>query len=67
MIHIQFNDETILLQKNCSVAELLMQKKFLDNYFAVALNRHFVARTQYDTTFLQEGDIIELIFPMQGG
>lgn len=35
--------------------------------FAVALNGHFVPRSECMTTELKEGDSIELLSPIQGG
>jgi sulfur carrier protein len=67
MLNIRLNDKMILLNPPCSLAELLAQQNYTENYFAVAINRHFIPRSQYKTTFLKEGDVIELVLPMQGG
>ena len=67
MIRIRINDEVILINKQCSLTELLIQQNYLENNFAVALNRHFVARDHYASTFFKEDDIIELVEAMQGG
>jgi sulfur carrier protein len=67
MIIIQFNGETMTLNNSCSIAELLTQKNCPTEHCAVALNRHFIPRTRYATTFIQAGDAIELVAPMQGG
>lgn len=67
MIHVHFNDELIFLDDNYSLAEFLIQKNYTKDYFAVAVNRQFIARSQYSVTFLKDEDVIDLISPMQGG
>jgi len=46
--------------------DLLNQHNKSHNY-AVAVNRQFVARSQYAQTILKEQDQIDIIQPMQGG
>lgn len=67
MIHVQFNGERVSLENACTVTDLLAHKNCLGNYFAVSINRHFLSRNHYASAFLNEGDVVELIFPMQGG
>ncbi len=64
---IHLNDETILVDNQLSLQELVDQQNYLENNFAVALNRHFIARNQSATTLFKEGDAIELVAPMAGG
>ena len=35
--------------------------------FAVALNGNFVGKTDYQQTSLNQGDSIDVLFPIQGG
>jgi len=35
--------------------------------FAVALNQEFVGKSQYQTTAVNKGDSIDILFPIQGG
>lgn len=35
--------------------------------FAVALNGHFIGKTDYQHTHVNQGDSIDLLFPIQGG
>jgi sulfur carrier protein len=67
VIKVIFNDETISLDENQSLAELLVSRGYSDLHFAVAINRCFVPRINHRNTILQEGDVIEMISPMQGG
>lgn len=67
MMSIRLNNEVIKILKNQSLLHLLTEKGYTNNRYAVALNHHFVPRTQHAKTFLQENDAIEIIVPMQGG
>lgn len=35
--------------------------------FAVALNGDFVSKADYDTTFVKNGDSVDILLPIQGG
>lgn len=35
--------------------------------FAVALNGDFVSKEDYDTTFVKNGDSVDILLPIQGG
>ncbi|MBS0289555.1 MAG: sulfur carrier protein ThiS [Proteobacteria bacterium] len=67
MMHIQINDAVIEVEKGDSLAKVLEQNGVVMGCYSVALNRSFVPRIHYTTTFLCEGDIIDIIIPMQGG
>lgn len=67
MINVQFNAETIFLEGSDSLADILSKQGYSDAHFAVAINRCFIPRCLHADTFLQDGDIIEIISPMQGG
>lgn len=38
-----------------------------DTTFAVALNSEFIGRDEYQTTTINQGDSIDVLFPIQGG
>lgn len=67
MIKIYLNAEQRILQNPTSLMEALTEWGYSDNFFAIAINRNFIPHSQYQTTFLQEGDTIEVVTPMQGG
>lgn len=67
MINIKLNENTISVAKNISLKEILMQTQHSDTGYAVAINKTFVPRSQHATTFLAEGDQIDIVSPMQGG
>ena len=67
MINVILNHEKITLERNQSLVEVLKQFGFTSAYFAVAINQCFVPRAKYTTTLLNEGDVIDIVSPMQGG
>ena len=67
MITITFNNQTLHLEKLLTLHDLLQKKGYHQPYFAITLNQHLIPRAHYANTFLNEGDQIELITPMQGG
>ena len=50
----------------CTVARLL-HTRGSSRGVAVAVNDAFVPRAQYDTRELRDGDVVEIVAPMQGG
>lgn len=67
VINIQFNDNEVLVKKNNSLSEILELNGYVNGCYSIALNYHFVPRIYYSTTFLSEGDVVDIITPMQGG
>lgn len=67
MITIRFNEALYQLERGRSLKDILSHEGYESPYFAVAINKQFVPRTDYVTTFLQEGDCVEVVSPMQGG
>jgi sulfur carrier protein len=47
--------------------DVLAQEGYVEMMIAVARNRNFVSRGNYLSTFLDDGDEIEIVAPMQGG
>lgn len=67
MIQIQFNDETLKVEDETVLSTLLAKKNSLATGFAIAVNNDFIPRSQYETTYLKEGDNISVVVPMSGG
>jgi sulfur carrier protein len=65
MINICFNGQQQSVTAGCSIQQVTSH--LADKEFVIALNQHFIPRSQYSTTQLQEGDAIELLSPMAGG
>ena len=66
-MHIKLNNQSIPIQSSQSLAEFLVDQGYTQTHFAVALNQSFVPRSLYTQTYLQEGDCVETVAPMQGG
>ena len=64
---ITFNDQPTNLEGRCSLAQFVENHLRKDDTFALMLNKHFVPRSQYATTYLEEGDHLDTLLPMQGG
>lgn len=54
-------------QAPLNLYDLLAQNDAIEMMIAVAHNNVFVPKTQYKTTMLKDGDLIEIVAPMQGG
>ncbi|MES2142262.1 MAG: sulfur carrier protein ThiS [Pseudomonadota bacterium] len=67
MISIQFNQQSVKCKKHISLEQLLVQQGYSGDYFAVALNRHFIPKPNYRSVQIQEHDQVEIITAMQGG
>ena len=50
-----------------ALIDLLQTLGYTGDFFAVAVNRTVVPRTQYAATVLHEGNEVEILSPMQGG
>ncbi len=67
MKSIKFNHQTLNIENEITLAELLKAQGYTETHFAVAINQEFLPRAQYETTHLNENDSIEIVLPMQGG
>ncbi|GEM_PF-897745 len=67
-IQITLNREIIEIEneKN-NLLEILRAHDYCQEYIAIAINRVFVPKHLHATIFLQAGDVIDIISPMQGG
>lgn len=67
MITIHFQNKKLEIENTQPLSEILIHQGYTEGSFAVALNRNFVPRSAYATTYLSENDMVEIITPMQGG
>jgi sulfur carrier protein len=67
MTTIYLNNKSILLTEKYSLDSVLNENGYQEGSFAVSLNRSFVPRFKHADTYLNDGDRIEIILPMQGG
>ncbi|QXK92206.1 sulfur carrier protein ThiS [Neoehrlichia mikurensis] len=66
LINVKINNNSKTLPLNTTLSEVL------DNYnagisFAVALNNKLVPKAHYEGVYLKDGDVIDIVYPMQGG
>lgn len=64
---ILLNGKEIQLPQNLRLASALETWSYQPNTFAVAVNKVFIPRSQYQDTCLQDGDQIDIVTAMQGG
>lgn len=61
------NNEEILIEKEISLYELLISKNFDPSKVAVELNQKIVPKIEYETTFLKNSDVLEIVWFVGGG
>ena len=61
------NGSELDLPNALSLKDLLSEINTGEKSCAMALNGTFVSRENWDKTFLQSGDCVEIVIPMQGG
>lgn len=67
MITVQLSEKPYQVEKNSTLYDFLIRYHNRTDGYAVMLNQHFVPAAYHTKTLLYEGDIIEIITPMQGG
>jgi len=61
------NNEEIFIKKEISLYELLISKNFEPSKVAVELNQKIVPKIEYETTFLKNSDVLEIVWFVGGG
>lgn len=61
------NNEEILIEKEISLYELLISKDFEPSKVAVELNQKIVPKIEYETTYLKNSDVLEIVWFVGGG
>lgn len=67
MITVMLNQQPLKLENRLTLKTLLDQHGYFEDFLAVAINKKFIPRHQYLSTWLREGDFIEIVAPMSGG
>jgi sulfur carrier protein len=57
----EFGKETI------SVSEMLILKKFSFRMRIIKINEVLIAKDQYESTIISDGDIVQMLYLMSGG
>ncbi len=52
---------------NITVSEMLKLKKFSFRMRIIKINGHLIRKDEYDSTYLKEGDNVQMIYLMSGG
>jgi sulfur carrier protein len=61
------NREDELEGDTLSVSEMLVQKKFSYRMRIIKINGNLISKEKYDTTIINEGDDVQMIYLMSGG
>ncbi len=61
------NRDEKFVQETLSVSEMLLLKKFSFKMRIIKINGALVSKENYDTTFINEGDDVQMIYLMSGG
>ncbi|MGN7618731.1 MAG: sulfur carrier protein ThiS [Ehrlichia sp.] len=68
MITLIINGKAMSFEAELALNEILCMCGYnTDLPFAVAVNKNLVLRSQYSSTYLNNGDVIDVVYPMQGG
>ncbi len=65
---IHANGKEVLLEKELTVKELLSyQNVEMQDYVTVQINDEFIAREDFETLVVKDGDVVEFLYFMGGG
>lgn len=67
MITVSVNDEEKKIADQTCLSEALIAWGYAEGLFAVAINKTFVPRSQYEKTLLAAHYLIDIVAPIQGG
>ena len=66
-LKVLLNNQSIELATQSNLTTVLKTQGYQNQSFAVAINKTFIPKAQYDQVILKEGDDINIVTPMQGG
>jgi len=66
-IKVSVNGEIKEIFEDLNVKELIEALDYRTKGFAVAINTTFVAIESYEKTIINDGDMIDILAPVQGG
>ena len=67
MIKLKINSKSVVMPTPITVLELLQSKKVNVKFIGVAHNGTVLHKVDYKTTFLADGDTLEIVRPVGGG
>ncbi len=66
-ISVQFNEAHVIVGHNTTLTNFIALQGIENTHFIVAINDEIIPKSHYETTFLSDGDLIELVSPISGG
>jgi sulfur carrier protein len=54
-------------EESISVNDMLLQKKFSYKMRIIKINGTLISKDKYDTTFIYDGDNVQMLYLMSGG
>ncbi|MBC63968.1 MAG: thiamine biosynthesis protein ThiS [Chloroflexi bacterium] len=67
MIEILINGEKNNFESSVSISELIIIKNLENLSVAVALNSEIINKSDFNVTFIKEGDKLDIVKPVGGG
>lgn len=67
MIKVSVNGEVKEIAEGLNIHQLIEALDYKIKGFAVAVNTTFVPISRYNVTVIEEGDLIDILAPVQGG
>jgi sulfur carrier protein ThiS len=61
------NREEEFIKDSVSVNEMLLLKKFSFKMRIIKINGNLISKEKYDTTFIYDGDDVQMLYLMSGG
>ncbi len=66
-MRIVLNGKNKKIGLNEKINDLLSSLKIKSKFIAIAVNGEFISKKNYSKTFLNEGDVVEIVSPHPGG
>ena len=67
MIKVSVNGEVKEINEELNINNLINELGYKIKGFAVAVNTTFIAISSYENTIIKDGDMIDILAPVQGG
>jgi thiamine biosynthesis protein ThiS len=61
------NREEEILKESVSVSEMISLKKFSFKMRIIKINDIIISKEKYDSTFIHDGDDVQMLYLMSGG
>jgi len=61
------NRDEVFEKESLSVSEMLLLKKYSFRMRIIKINGSLISKDKYDTTLINNGDIVQMLYLMSGG